>query len=174
MKNLIETSPAIIKEAAQSELGILALMVIALGAVGYIFFRKAREKARLAVFTALFVGVAAFAAAVVRVRSNTPPATASTPTVTSPAAGASPSAATVVEQKTGGDNSPAVSGVGGDVNFSVGTSNTSQATQSSANASTAQTLPAQKVTQETKGANSPAIQGVDGSVSVTVDDKKKP
>jgi hypothetical protein len=104
-----------------------------------------------------------------------PSATASTPaTETSSAVGPSSNAATVVEQKTGGDNSPAVSGVGGDVNYSVGTPTTSQATQSSADASTAQTAPPQKVTQETKGANSPAIQGVDGSVSVTVNDKKKP
>jgi len=164
---LIETLPEILKQAAQSQLGTLALMTIILGIIGYIFFRKAGEKARLFVFVILFAGVAAFAVSISRV-----------PTL--PAKGSSDPAKylpATVKQRTTGPNSPAVSGVGGDVNFSVN----STATDAESTKPITPTEPATfnkglasgSISQQTQGTNSPAIQGVQGSVKVTIDHSKK-
>lgn len=59
-----KTIPDIIREAAQSQLGILALMIIAIALLGYAFFRTAGERIRIAMFVLLFAGVVAFAVSI--------------------------------------------------------------------------------------------------------------
>jgi hypothetical protein len=60
---LFEHLPAIITAAAQSLLGVLALLVVALSVLAYFFFAKASEKARVGIFVLLFLGVIGFAVA---------------------------------------------------------------------------------------------------------------
>jgi hypothetical protein len=66
MEALAQQLPQIIAAAARSELGILALLVVALAGLAYVFFARASERARLAVFVLLFAGVVGFAAAMFR------------------------------------------------------------------------------------------------------------
>ena len=56
----VASVPNIIKEAAGSPLGIIALLILVLGALALAFFRGAKESFRLAVFLAMFAGVSAF------------------------------------------------------------------------------------------------------------------
>lgn len=51
----------VIKAASQSPLGILALMILTLGALAYYFFRNAGEKAKVTIFALMFFGVALYA-----------------------------------------------------------------------------------------------------------------
>ena len=66
MDQLFKSVPEVIKVAAQSKLGILALLVIALSILAYVFFAKASAKIRVGIFVLLFAGVVGFGAAVVR------------------------------------------------------------------------------------------------------------
>jgi len=63
MDSLFKSLPDIIKAAAQSQLGILALLVVALAILAYIFFAKARVKIRVGIFVLLFAGVVGFGVA---------------------------------------------------------------------------------------------------------------
>ena len=67
MDKLIERLPEIITAAAQSYLGILALLAVALSVLAYFFFAKASEKVKVGIFVMLFVGVIAFGVAMFRV-----------------------------------------------------------------------------------------------------------
>jgi hypothetical protein len=60
MNDVIEQIPNIIAEASKSPLGIFALMIIALSILGYYFFRKASEGARIGTFVLMLLGVALF------------------------------------------------------------------------------------------------------------------
>lgn len=62
----VQHIPAIIEQAAKSPLGLFALMVIALSILGFVFFRGAAERTRIAMFVLLFVGVASFGVAAMR------------------------------------------------------------------------------------------------------------
>jgi hypothetical protein len=66
-ESVIQHIPAIIEQAAKSPLGLFALMVIALSILGFVFFRDAAERTRIAMFVLLFVGVASFGVAAMRV-----------------------------------------------------------------------------------------------------------
>ena len=66
MDKLFEHLPAIISAAAQSYLGILALLAVALSVLAYFFFARASEKARVGIFVLLFLGVAGFGVAMFR------------------------------------------------------------------------------------------------------------
>lgn len=66
MDGLFEHLPAIISAAAQSVLGLFALLSVALAMLAYFFFAKARVNVRIGIFVLLFVGVAAFGVAVFR------------------------------------------------------------------------------------------------------------
>jgi hypothetical protein len=70
---LFEHLPAIITAAAQSQLGILALLVVALSVLAYFFFAKASEKARVGIFVLLFLGVVGFGVAMFRAAPTAPP-----------------------------------------------------------------------------------------------------
>ena len=64
MDKIFSAAPELIAEAAKSTLGLAALMVIVLAALGFFFFRGASEKARVGIFLALLAGTAGFIAAV--------------------------------------------------------------------------------------------------------------
>ncbi|HEY1092028.1 MAG TPA: hypothetical protein VGE47_13125 [Burkholderiaceae bacterium] len=66
MEQLVKSLPDIIKAAAQSQLGILALLVVALSVLAYFFFAKAKVKIRVGIFVLLFAGVVGFGAAMFR------------------------------------------------------------------------------------------------------------
>jgi hypothetical protein len=70
MDNLTEHLPEIITAAAQSYLGTLALLSVALSVLAYFFFAKASEKARIGIFVLLFLGVLGFGGAMFRVSAS--------------------------------------------------------------------------------------------------------
>lgn len=73
MKDVLDATPGIIAAAAQSPLGILALTIIVLSVIAYLFFGKASERVRVAAFVMLFVGSAALAYAILRGGDRAPP-----------------------------------------------------------------------------------------------------
>lgn len=66
MDQLFKSLPDIIKAAAQSQLGILALLVVALSILAYVFFAAAAVRVRVGIFVLLFAGVIAFGIAMFR------------------------------------------------------------------------------------------------------------
>ena len=66
MDKLIERLPDIINAAAQSNLGILALLSVALSVLAYFFFANASEKIKVSIFVLLFLGVLGFGVAMFR------------------------------------------------------------------------------------------------------------
>lgn len=72
MSDLSANLPQIISAAAQSQLGILALLSIALSVLAYFFFSSASEKVRVGIFAMLFVGVIGFGVAMFRMPSPGP------------------------------------------------------------------------------------------------------
>jgi len=64
--DLTKTLPDIIREAAKSELGILALLIVAVGLLAYVFFRQASERIKVGVFALIFAGAAGYGIAVVK------------------------------------------------------------------------------------------------------------
>lgn len=63
MKDLFDNLAEIIKASAQSNLGIFALLAIALAVLAYFFFARTSEKIKAGIFTMLFLGVAVFGVA---------------------------------------------------------------------------------------------------------------
>lgn len=63
MSDLSSNLPQIITAAAQSMLGIMALLSLALSVLAYFFFAQASEKVKVGIFAMLFVGVAGFGVA---------------------------------------------------------------------------------------------------------------
>jgi hypothetical protein len=74
MDKLVERLPEIISAAAQSYLGILALLSVALSVLAYFFFAKASEKVKVGIFVLLFFGVIAFGIAMFRASDHSPKA----------------------------------------------------------------------------------------------------
>jgi hypothetical protein len=72
MDKLVERLPDIITAAAQSYLGILALLSVALSLLAYFFFAKASEKVKVGIFVLLFLGVIGFGVAMFRVSDRSP------------------------------------------------------------------------------------------------------
>lgn len=70
MEKIAEHIPDIIKAAAQSQLGILALLCLLLAFLAYVFFSKSSEKAKLGVFFFLFLGVVGFGIAMFNSQSE--------------------------------------------------------------------------------------------------------
>lgn len=70
MDKLIERLPEIITAAAQSYLGILALLSLSLSVLAYFFFSNASEKVRVGIFVFLALGVFGFGGAIFRVSGN--------------------------------------------------------------------------------------------------------
>ena len=61
----------IIQAASKSPLGILALMILFLGVLGYIFFKDADAKIKAVMYLAMLGGVIGYGAAISRATSNT-------------------------------------------------------------------------------------------------------
>ena len=72
MDELIKRLPEVITAAAQSYLGILALLSVALSVLAYFFFAKASEKVKVGIFVLLFLGVFGFGVAMFRVSPYSP------------------------------------------------------------------------------------------------------
>jgi hypothetical protein len=72
MDKLAESLPGIISAAAQSNLGILALLIVALSVLAFFFFAKASEKVKVGIFVMLFLGVIAFGMAMFRASHDDP------------------------------------------------------------------------------------------------------
>ncbi len=70
MDKLIESLPEIISAAAQSQLGILALLSISLSLLAYFFFARSSEKVKVGIFVMLFLGVLGFGGAMFRVSAG--------------------------------------------------------------------------------------------------------
>lgn len=66
MNSFTENFPSIISAAAQSHLGILALIIIALTILAFFFFTGASEKVRVGIFLLLSFGAIGFGAAMFR------------------------------------------------------------------------------------------------------------
>ena len=61
---------AIIETASKSPLGILALMILLLGSLGYIFFKDADAKIKAVMFLAMLGGVIGYGAAISRANTG--------------------------------------------------------------------------------------------------------
>jgi len=72
LKQLIEHAPDIIEKAAQSPLGIFALMILVVGVLAVLFFERAPVRVRVFIFVLIFGGVSAFGVAVVREIPSSP------------------------------------------------------------------------------------------------------
>jgi hypothetical protein len=66
----IKSVPEIIKAAAQSYLGILALMVLVIGVIAYLFFKESPHQIRVAIVVLMLGGVAAFGVAAMRLQKS--------------------------------------------------------------------------------------------------------
>jgi tetratricopeptide (TPR) repeat protein len=69
---MVEHIPQIIAEAAKSQLGIWALIIIALGLVGFGFFRQAPLLFRAGIYVFMFIGFGLFGVAAFRVEPIPP------------------------------------------------------------------------------------------------------
>lgn len=72
MEKIFDNIPDIISAAASSTLGIIALMVIALSILAYIFFDKAKEIIRISIFVLMFVGAAGLTYSVIQTANKYP------------------------------------------------------------------------------------------------------
>jgi hypothetical protein len=59
-----KTIPEIIKTASASPLGILALLIVVLGILAYVYFKNAPIKVRVGIFIALLIGASLYAVAI--------------------------------------------------------------------------------------------------------------
>lgn len=73
MKDVLDATPGIIASAAQSPLGILALTIIVLSVIAYLFLGRASERVRVAAFVLLFVGAAGLAYTILSGDEPSPP-----------------------------------------------------------------------------------------------------
>jgi len=146
----------IIREAAKGPLGIVALVVIILSAIGYFFFRKESVKVRLIIFGALSFGIALLVVACLRQYSRQQaPLVASqskTPPTQAPCITGSASAK--------GNNSNAISGSGNVVTSEPQKANKEKATSTAPHPKElSPQQPCNTGNASTTGDNSNAISG---------------
>jgi TolA-binding protein len=84
MEKLIEQAPKIIEAAAKSPLGLLALMILALSILAFLFFRKAALRLRVSMFMVVFLGFVFLGAALYQVTTTDKSFTAGPNAPTSP------------------------------------------------------------------------------------------
>jgi hypothetical protein len=60
MDSVADNAPSIIEAAAQSTLGILALLILTVGVIAYLFFGKSSDRVKVVIFSMIFVGMAGF------------------------------------------------------------------------------------------------------------------
>ena len=73
LEQLIKSAPEIISKAAQSPLGILALMILVVGVLAVLFFQQAPVAVRVSIFVLILGSACAFGVAVVREIPPPPP-----------------------------------------------------------------------------------------------------
>lgn len=95
----VKTLPDIIRAAAESPLGIFALMIICVSALAFTFFRRANEYVKLGIFFCFFVGIVAFWLSIRNELSPTSP----------PVTGTSPSPTQMPSERTAFTGTPAAS-----------------------------------------------------------------
>ena len=61
---------AIIESASKSPLGILALMILVLGSLGFVFFKDADAKIKAVIYLAMLGGVIGYGVAISRANSD--------------------------------------------------------------------------------------------------------
>lgn len=64
--NFLKIFPDLIKAAATSDLGILALVILVLSTLAYFFFKDSSERVRVIIFMLLFAGAGAFSYALLQ------------------------------------------------------------------------------------------------------------
>ena len=75
MGDVAKSFPEIIKQASTSVLGIFALMILLLGCLAYVFFRRAPVKTRQLMFLTLFAGVTMYGIAITLAANEDHPST---------------------------------------------------------------------------------------------------
>jgi hypothetical protein len=109
VNKLTEQLPEIISAAAQSYLGILALLSVVLSVLAYFFFAGASEKVKVGIFVLLFLGVVCFGAAMFRAAPKTTEAAQPRPPTDTPSQPASSPVPSVSTEK---NNPPATTNIG--------------------------------------------------------------
>src|SRR5258707_9148296 len=66
----LKSVPDIIKAAADSNLGILALIILVLTSLAILFFRKADDTVRVGIFVLMFAGLGLFGWAMIRANAQ--------------------------------------------------------------------------------------------------------
>lgn len=64
MRDMLDHIPNVIREAAQSNLGVLALLIVVLSILAFMFFRSAGPRIRLFVYFSFFIGTCCFGFAI--------------------------------------------------------------------------------------------------------------
>jgi hypothetical protein len=64
LKELFSHLAEILRVAAQNNLGIFALLIVAISVLAHLFFYKANEKTKIGIFILLFIGVVGFGVAI--------------------------------------------------------------------------------------------------------------
>lgn len=109
MNEFFSNAPDIIREASQSPLGVLSLMILVLAVLGVLFFRRASERTRVTIFVLMFLGVASFGIAISLVQRKEPPAPGKTGTAEYPVGVKEPGAPTMTTKKVPAEKSTGVS-----------------------------------------------------------------
>lgn len=60
MNDIFSNAPKIIEDAAKSQLGLFALMILITGVLGFYFFKKSSEVIKLTIFIPMLSGVFIF------------------------------------------------------------------------------------------------------------------
>jgi hypothetical protein len=95
-----KNAPQIIGEASKSPLGVLALLALIIGGLGYFFFRKEAWGIRIIIFLVIFFGAFSYGVAVMRIESVATHATRN-PDPCVPTQGFSVIAGTIVDAGSG-------------------------------------------------------------------------
>ncbi len=72
MDNALDNAPSVIEAAAQSPLGILALLILTVGVIAYLFFQKSSDRVKVVIFSMIFVGMAGFGLVILVQAAPTP------------------------------------------------------------------------------------------------------
>lgn len=70
IQSLVKSAPDIIRESAQSPLGIIALIIFVLSIIGLIFFRNEKPAIKVAIFVLMLVSFIGFGIVVYRASST--------------------------------------------------------------------------------------------------------
>lgn len=89
MAGLFDNASKIIDAAGKGPLAIAALIILAVSFIAYMFFSKAREKARMIIFFTMFVGLVGFVLVIIKYLPQSPPQPNPKPTPSEPSGSSS-------------------------------------------------------------------------------------